>query len=255
MFFVTLDQRLSARVWWLTAAVLLTLLTILDVTAGSASTTEWIGNFALCFGLLGLWGLGLRRRILRRRIWQCLFVVNTGILIVSAFTNQIKIQECAPLLVVAYVAVIFVPYCAGMYLYGFRSDDIWRGQSPPKAFFARLASVFVLVPSAVPILFSVYYAMTPATRHFRIHEVMDRLCDELREYEYAKGSLPATLDNLPSAHERNADIRKFFYFRLPEGGFWLGYYEKNGFQITLTSRKGTNDGQPPGASSGASSHN
>jgi hypothetical protein len=96
-----------------------------------------------------------------------------------------------------------------------------------------------------------------ADRRLMVHATQEKICEKLDVYEHTHGWLPKSLDtlsftNTPLEREMAPFVRKFYYYRLDKGGYWLGYYEDDGFSETLTSVRNTSEGEPPAPANGDS---
>jgi hypothetical protein len=256
MYFLMLD-RLPARAWWLVTAVLLTVLiwygTVVEVVTGGMSASDWIRDLSNCIGVLALWGLGLRCRILNRQIWQYFLLLDIGVFVFFALIPQPEIQKF-PL---ALLALIYTPYYLGMYTYAFRSDDLWHHREQARPNLARLALVILL---AVPFVFiskNIHYSMTAEDRRQRMSAIMGEIANGLRAYEKTHSEYPKSLHSLsftnsPLEGEILAHIQKFYYYRLADGDCELGYnYEAGGDSEMLYAAKNTHEAQPSAPTNGA----
>ena len=83
-------------------------------------------------GVIGLWCLGFERRCLSPTFWR-LFLVGDLVVFMSyglLTPTPPRLQHLNPWPVLAFVAKFYVPYYIGLFVYGFRSQGIWKRRAP-----------------------------------------------------------------------------------------------------------------------------
>ncbi len=132
MFVLNLDWGQIKRMnTWVTFASIYSLFYCWGVTEGvlthrPMSPLQYTQTAMNGVGILAVWGLGIRIRVIREMFWRTFIVVD----VVIYFVNLIMLgasRSHPPLLWVVVVTVaIYVPYYSGMYIYAFRSRIIWQ---------------------------------------------------------------------------------------------------------------------------------
>jgi hypothetical protein len=92
---------------------------------------DWVVDLVGCAGVLALWGLGLRRRLIDRTFWRGFLFIGIATFI-GWFTLDPHIRKYTPpvmLLALTFYTAQFL----GMYLYAFRSDDLWDSKEQASA--------------------------------------------------------------------------------------------------------------------------
>ena len=119
------------RIGWKVFAVLFTLMQInywfLYDDPNPNHTLETILAVFNIFGLIGIWGLSFSIPILKRILWKALLLVDVALFIsCMLFLRTPGLEQQNAAFVWAIILIPFLPFYVGLYLYGFRSMDIWR---------------------------------------------------------------------------------------------------------------------------------
>jgi hypothetical protein len=100
---------------------------------GPWETYDYIAAALWPVGLLGLYGLAFRRRLGKANYWKVIFLIIFAIEVVYPgvefvrewpFVSQEESNGLAFFLLAGLILV--APYYIGLYLYGWRSEPIWR---------------------------------------------------------------------------------------------------------------------------------
>jgi hypothetical protein len=116
---------------WCAFALLLTVLfgatfigTIIDNT--DLTILERLQASVSIVGLLAFWGLGLQKRIFQKVFWRLFLFVDASILflcMISGKKHELPVLVCV--IVYLVIAAVTIPYYIGMFIYAFRSKQIW----------------------------------------------------------------------------------------------------------------------------------
>ena len=93
---------------------------------------EWAALPMYLVQLVGLFGLVYGRRIGSARVWKLVFAVTALDFLWNGYSLAINAESFANISAIflvfmaAVVAAIFVPLLAALYLYAFRSDEMWN---------------------------------------------------------------------------------------------------------------------------------
>ena len=86
---------------------------------------DWIWDLVNCVGVLALWGIGLRRRLVSRMFWRCFLFIYVTTHVIEFFMPDPRLRDYPPALIAFVFVAVYTPYYLGMYLYAFRSDNLW----------------------------------------------------------------------------------------------------------------------------------
>lgn len=127
-------RRLMSKVknWkWFAFAVFLTLLFGITFVAGIIENTYFptLERLHLSVNILSLlvfWGLGLQKRIFRRFFWRIFFFIDALVFVVLIiFGRKYDFPLLWCIIIWLIIAIVYVPYYIGMFIYAFRSKQIW----------------------------------------------------------------------------------------------------------------------------------
>jgi hypothetical protein len=126
---------------WCAFALLLTVFFGVPFVGGIIDNTDYtilerLQVSANILGLLAFWGLGLQKRVFQQLLWRLFFFIDASIFVLGMIFGK---KYDVPLLwcVIFYLvlAAVTVPYYIGMFIYAFRSKQIWeetgQNSSPP----------------------------------------------------------------------------------------------------------------------------
>ncbi|MGD9781304.1 MAG: hypothetical protein AB7V14_04025 [Kiritimatiellia bacterium] len=119
------------RIGWKLLAALFTLLWLnywlLYDDPFSQHILEIIQGCANIIGIIGLWGLGFGIPLLNRYFWKALFAVDLVIFLSClVFLRTPGLEEYNPAFLWALLLVPILPYYVGLFVYGFKSREIWE---------------------------------------------------------------------------------------------------------------------------------
>src|SRR5437016_6690267 len=116
LYFLILD-RVPSRAWWLATAALLTLAiwggTFRYVAAGGMAPRDWIWDLLNCVGVLALWGIGLRRRLVSRMFWRCFLFIYVTTHVIEFFMPDPRLRDYPPALIALVFVAVYTPYYLG----------------------------------------------------------------------------------------------------------------------------------------------
>jgi hypothetical protein len=124
--------------WWTGFAFFLTLLFGITFMGSVIQNTYFTmlerlqASFSV-FGLLPLWALGLEKRMFQRLLWRLFFFIDASVCLLAVIFGRrydLPLLWCVVLTVV--YAAVTVPYYIGLFIYAFRSKQIWAPARRPR---------------------------------------------------------------------------------------------------------------------------
>lgn len=133
---------------WFAFAIFLTLLFGATFVAGIIESTyfptlERLHLSVNILSLLAFWGLGLQKRIFQQLFWRLFFFIDALLFVLLLiFGRKIDLPLLWCIIMYLIMIIVIVPYYIGMFIYAFRSKQIW-GQVELK-------------PKTIPMVYSQY---------------------------------------------------------------------------------------------------
>jgi len=88
---------------------------------------EIIQGIVNIVGIIGLWGLGFSAPLLNRIFWKALLFADIVLFLACLILLRTPgLEQYNPAYLWALILVPILPYYVGLYIYGFKSMDIWN---------------------------------------------------------------------------------------------------------------------------------
>lgn len=131
--------------WWFSFAFFLTLLFGLSFIGGIIQNIDWtllerLGISLNIVSLLVFWGLGLQKPFFHKLFWRLFLFFNILVDVLNAIFGE-KYDFSILWCVIVYIimAIVYVPYYIGLFIYAFKSRQIWEiAEDKPNAANVRL---------------------------------------------------------------------------------------------------------------------
>jgi len=117
--------------WWIAIALLFTIAYVGGVFFGiyeSAAVTFLELAQTVCngLGIIGLWFLALRLKPFPRLFWRIFLAFDIAVLVLTVVFPASPRSYIPPVFFWGVTLLFYVPYYAGLFIYAFRSETIWR---------------------------------------------------------------------------------------------------------------------------------
>jgi len=130
---MTLSNLLSMNKngWWIAIALLFTIAYVGGVSFGikeivTVTFLELAQTVCNGVGILGLWFLGFRLKPFPRLFWRVFLAFDIVVLVLRIVFPASSDFLVPPALFWSFALLFLVPYYAGLFIYAFRSETIWR---------------------------------------------------------------------------------------------------------------------------------
>jgi hypothetical protein len=121
-----LERRLVLKLYLVLASLGVAVRTLLVLMREPALPLDFVHVATLAISLLALLGYAYRRRIVGAQLWKLWLPVPIAVAVLAGFGLVHDELGNFPLVTRAYAYLFDAPLWAAVYLYAFRSADIWR---------------------------------------------------------------------------------------------------------------------------------